>query len=36
MYDLGLIGGRIKEIRKEKDMTLEDVAKRIGVANNLC
>lgn len=34
MYDLRLIGGRIKEIRKEKDMTLEDVAKRIGVAKS--
>ncbi len=34
MYDLGLIGGRIKEIRKEKDMTLEEVAKRIGVAKS--
>ncbi|MBR3791377.1 MAG: helix-turn-helix domain-containing protein [Clostridia bacterium] len=34
MYDLGLIGGRIKEIRKEKDMTLEDVARRIGVAKS--
>lgn len=34
MYDLSLIGRRIKEIRKEKDMTLEDVAKRIGVAKS--
>ncbi len=34
MYDLELIGGRIKEVRKEKDMTLEDVAKRIGVAKS--
>ena len=34
MYDLGLIGGRIREIRKEKDMTLEEVAKRIGVAKS--
>ncbi len=34
MYDLRLIGGRIKEIRKERDMTLEDVAKRIGVAKS--
>ena len=34
MYDLRLIGGRIREIRKEKDMTLEDVAKRIGVAKS--
>lgn len=34
MYDLKLIGTRIKEIRKEKDMTLEDVAKRIGVAKS--
>lgn len=34
MYDLGLIGERIKEVRKEKDMTLEDVAKRIGVAKS--
>lgn len=34
MYDLELIGGRIKEIRKDKDMTLEDVAKRIGVAKS--
>ena len=34
MYDLRLIGGRIKEIRKEKDMTLEDVAKKIGVAKS--
>lgn len=34
MYDLSLIGMRIKEIRKEKDMTLEDVAKRIGVAKS--
>ncbi len=34
MYDLKLIGERIKEVRKEKDMTLEDVAKRIGVAKS--
>ena len=34
MYDLRLIGGRIREIRKEKDMTLEDVAKKIGVAKS--
>lgn len=34
MYNLELIGERIKEVRKEKDMTLEDVAKRIGVAKS--
>lgn len=34
MYDLKLIGERIKEVRKEKDMTLEDIARRIGVAKS--
>lgn len=34
MYDLRLIGQRIKEARKEKDMTLDDVAKIIGVAKS--
>lgn len=34
MYNLKLIGERIKEVRKEKDLTLEDVAKRIGVAKS--
>lgn len=34
MYDLKLIGQRIKEVRKEKDMTLDDVAKTVGVAKS--
>lgn len=34
MYDLILIGSRIKEARKELDMTLDDVAKKVGVAKS--
>lgn len=34
MYDLKLIGQRIKEVRKEKDMTLDDVARSVGVAKS--
>ena len=34
MYNLALIGARIKEIRKERDMTLDDVAKKVGVAKS--
>lgn len=34
MYNLKLIGDRIKEARKEKDMTLDDVAKNVGVAKS--
>lgn len=34
MYDLILIGNRIKEARKEKDLTLEDIAKKIGVVKS--
>ncbi len=34
MYDLKLIGSRIKECRKELKMTLDDVAQRVGVAKS--
>lgn len=34
MYDLKLIGTRIKECRKELGMTLDDVAQRVGVAKS--
>jgi repressor LexA len=34
MYNLKLIGQRIKEARKEKDMTLDDVARVVGVAKS--
>ena len=34
MYDLKLIGARIKEVRKEKRMSLDDVAKTVGVAKS--
>lgn len=34
MYDLKLIGERIKTTRKEKDMTLDDIAKAVGVARS--
>lgn len=34
MYNLKLIGSRIKEVRKEKNMTLDDVAKTVGVAKS--
>lgn len=34
MYDLKLIGERIKMARKEKDMTLDDVARIVGVAKS--
>ncbi len=34
MYNLKLIGERIKEARKEKDMTLDDVARIVGVAKS--
>ncbi len=34
MYDLKLIGSRIKECRKEFGMTLDDVAQRVGVAKS--
>ncbi len=34
MYDLKKIGDRIKEARTEQGMTLDDVAKRVGVARS--
>lgn len=34
MYDLKLMGNRIKQVRKEKGMTLDDVARRIRVAKS--
>jgi len=34
MYNLLLIGERIKSTRKERDMTLDDVAKAVGVARS--
>ena len=34
MYNLKLIGARIKEVRKEKRMSLDDVAKSVGVAKS--
>lgn len=34
MYNLKLIGERIKTTRKEKDMTLDDIAKAVGVARS--
>lgn len=34
MYNLKLIGERIKEARKERDMTLDDVARIVGVAKS--
>mgnify|MGYP003292918835 CR=1 FL=1 len=34
MYDLTLIGNRIKDVRKELGMTLDDVAKKVGVAKS--
>ena len=34
MYNIELIGERIKQVRKELDMTLEDVANKIGVAKS--
>ena len=34
MYNLKLIGARIKEARKEKRMTLDDVARAVGVAKS--
>ena len=34
MYNLELIGERIKLTRKEKDMTLDDIAKAVGVARS--
>ena len=34
MYNIELIGERIKQVRKELDMTLEDVANKVGVAKS--